>query len=206
MDRTLIAATLFASLTFSSSIALADESDNRTPPPPAPSAASTFVGVAPVVVLAVGDRSNSAGPGLGAAVEVERAITPALSITGRVAYVHCLEQTQSIPGGATSITTNQDLVPAFAGIKYYTSGPRGFYFAPELGVVYVSSSASGTVNVAGNPVNVANSSSGASVGGALSAGMALGRFDARAGVVALDVAHPDASLAVLASLAYTFAL
>jgi hypothetical protein len=206
MNRSLIAATLFASLMLSSSIALADESDNRTPAPPAPTVASTHMGVAPIVMLAVGARSDSAGPGLGAAIELERALGVSMSVTGRVAYLHCLDQTQTILAGTGAITTSQDLVPVFVGLKYYPANERGFYLAPELGIVYASSSASGTATVGGGSVNTAVSGSGTSVAAAASAGLALGRWDARAGMVALDLGHPDTGLAVMASLAYAFAL
>lgn len=99
------------------------------------------VGADLLFVLPVGNLSDVSGPQIGPLLRFGYRVIPPLELTGRIGYLFALGK--NVNGASASVSD----LPVWLGARYFLQeAPAGLYGAAEIGMNFLTASASGTVN------------------------------------------------------------
>ena len=152
------------------------------------------------VVIPVGDWSDVTGMGIGAMFRYEYLLSPSLTITARVGYLHGLAK--DVLGADYSMSE----LPVLAGVRYFVLGSgsldsKGLYAGMELGFVGIRVRAQACGWLGCIEANDFETKFGMTVG----VGYEISRFDMNAGVFLPSVADAGDMVGVLLTIGYAFA-
>jgi len=150
--------------------------------------------------LPVGNFADVSGIGFGAFGGVRHLVAKNVHITGRAGFIYHLSK----DFGGYSIGTSE--LPLLAGVRYtfVPANDGGFYGGAELGMsVLFTRASSSTPGLNLGPQSGGDTSVKAST--ALNLGYQVGKLDARATMYFVDLGHLGDSMALMATVGYSFA-
>jgi hypothetical protein len=101
-------------------------------------------------VLPFSTLSTVSGPQIGPLLRGGYSVMPQLEVTARIGYLFAFGTSRNLPGGLTASLSVTD-IPVWLGARYFVmEAPAGPYGAAEIGMNFLTASASGTNGTTGS--------------------------------------------------------
>jgi hypothetical protein len=183
-----------SAVVFMSSFAAASEPDAKTKE----AEPKVSFDAAPAFLIPVGNLSDAASVGLGVFAGARRPIAQQLDVTGRAGFVYHFSK--DYLGGSVGISE----VPILAGLRYtfVPTADGGLYGGAEIGMSIVFSRASLNNALLGGQ---STSQTDVKASTTLGVGYQYGKLDARGALYFIDLGHMGDSMAIMATVGYSFA-